>query len=154
MIDSPACSRHPPDQGQATGDPNQGEPFAVDPQGLGKPLQAVRSAPFFCEFLHPLAGKGQAVRALCRQLTIPASDVIGIGDADNDTDLVRWAGLGIAMGNATESLLAVADHVTASNEDDGLAKAIRRFVLADPPCSGKLKPYNGTVTNRKWRWKL
>ena len=125
----------------ATGDPNQVEAVlrSIPPDWQNR-YQAVRSAPFLLEFLHPLAGKGQAVRALCRQLAIPASDVIGIGDADNDTDLVRWAGLGIAMGNATESLLAVADHVTASNEDDGLAKAIRRFVLADLPCSGKLKP--------------
>ncbi|NLO35540.1 MAG: HAD family phosphatase [Clostridiaceae bacterium] len=124
----------------ATGEPEHLDAVwhSIPPDWHGR-YQVVRSAPVLLEFLHPSASKGQAVRSLCRQLAIPAADVIGIGDAGNDTDLVAWAGLGIAMGNATPALRAIADHVTATNEEHGIAQVIEQFILAGQPCPGKQK---------------
>jgi hydroxymethylpyrimidine pyrophosphatase-like HAD family hydrolase len=55
---------------------------------------------------------------------------MAIGDQDNDTDMVAWAGLGVAMGNATPGVKAAARHVVPSIGEDGAAEAIERFVLS------------------------
>ena len=62
-------------------------------------------------------------------LGIAASEVMAMGDGNNDLGLMRAAGLSVAMGNSNEEVLAAADHVTADNEHDGVAEAIRKFVL-------------------------
>ena len=61
----------------------------------------------------------------------PRSDILAIGDAENDVGMLELAGTSVAMGNAPASVQAVADHVTASNApgDDGAARALERFVL-------------------------
>ena len=55
--------------------------------------------------------------------------VICMGDAGNDYHMIKYAGLGVAMGNATDDIKAIADHITASNDEHGVAKAIQKFVL-------------------------
>ena len=62
-------------------------------------------------------------------LCVEQSDVIAFGDAGNDIDMIRFAGLGIAMGNASDDLKAVADFITATNEEDGVAKVLENFVF-------------------------
>ena len=62
-------------------------------------------------------------------LCVEQSDVIAFGDAGNDIDMIRFAGLGIAMGNASDDLKAVADFITATNEEDGVAKFLENFVF-------------------------
>jgi hypothetical protein len=54
---------------------------------------------------------------------------MAIGDGDNDMDMIQWAGMGVAMGNAPASVRAVSDYVADSVEVDGLAKVIERFIL-------------------------
>ena len=54
--------------------------------------------------------------------------MIAFGDAQNDSTMVQYAGIGVAMGNATEELKAAADYVTASNDEDGIAKALYHFL--------------------------
>jgi hypothetical protein len=49
-------------------------------------------------------------------------------------DMVAWAGLGVAMGNAVEALRALADHITETNENNGIAQVVRRFVFPPDPC--------------------
>jgi Cof subfamily protein (haloacid dehalogenase superfamily) len=76
------------------------------------------------------ATKENALANLCKQFNIRSERVIAIGDSRNDIPMLRWAGLGIAMANALpEVRQAIATH-TASNNDDGVALAIERFVLA------------------------
>lgn len=70
--------------------------------------------------------KASTLEALCAERGIRADDVLAFGDMPNDIPMLRWAGLGIAVANAHESVLAVADEVTASNDDDGVARIIER----------------------------
>jgi Cof subfamily protein (haloacid dehalogenase superfamily) len=81
------------------------------------------------EFLSPQAGKWQALERVAREAGIPPSEIVAIGDDANDVDMIRGAGLGIAMGNAVAELRDVADHVTGHNAQDGVLEAIERFVL-------------------------
>ncbi|MGQ4807230.1 Sugar phosphatase YidA [Candidatus Entotheonellaceae bacterium PAL068K] len=81
------------------------------------------------EVLHPTVSKWTALQQLAARQGIMPADIMAVGDDDNDIDMLRHAGLGIAMGNARERVKAVADHVTGSNAEDGLVQAIERFVL-------------------------
>ena len=60
---------------------------------------------------------------------LAADDVMAIGDDYNDLEMIRGAGLGIAMGNAVDAVRDAARHVTGSNDDDGVVQALERFVL-------------------------
>lgn len=76
--------------------------------------------------------KGKAVAALAKELGIPAANVLGIGDAENDVDLLNFAGVSVAMGNAPDAIKAFAKYTTSSNDLDGVAEALERFVLPKP----------------------
>ena len=66
---------------------------------------------------------------LADYLGLDASEVICVGDAGNDRHMIEFAGLGVAMGNATEDIKAIADFVTKSNDQDGIAHLIERFIV-------------------------
>lgn len=72
--------------------------------------------------------KATGIEAIRAHYNIPLKDVIALGDNENDMDMISYAGVGVAMENATEALKAVADFVTKSNEEDGLVYALERFV--------------------------
>ena len=99
------------------------------PQDIFKKYTVVRSAPFFSEFLNPEANKGSGVKALCDHLNIKPQEVITVGDAGNDTHMIEFAGLGVAMGNAFEELKEKANYITKTNEEDGVAHVINKFIL-------------------------
>ncbi|WP_448573533.1 Cof-type HAD-IIB family hydrolase [Trichothermofontia sp.] len=89
-----------------------------------------RSVPTFLEASHPAVNKGTAVRYLAEELLgIPPSQVMAIGDNFNDMEMLQYAGLGIAMGNAPVAVQAIADWVAPSVEADGVAAAIAAFLL-------------------------
>lgn len=73
--------------------------------------------------------KGTGLRALAALLGVPAERTIAVGDADNDLPMLRAAGLAVAMGNANDSVRDAADVVVADNDHDGVAEAIRRYLL-------------------------
>ncbi len=75
--------------------------------------------------------KGDALRRLADYLDIPQSQVMAVGDQDNDIPMIAWAGLGVAMGNGSATTKAVADWIAPSVTEDGAAVAIERFVLND-----------------------
>jgi Cof subfamily protein (haloacid dehalogenase superfamily) len=81
------------------------------------------------EILHPTVSKWAALRWLTAQEGIAPAEIIAVGDDDNDLEMIRHAGLGIAMGNAREAVKAAANYVTGSNAEDGLVQAIEHFVL-------------------------
>ncbi|UJF17435.1 Cof-type HAD-IIB family hydrolase [Vibrio sp. SS-MA-C1-2] len=98
------------------------------PEGFYQDYTIVQSAPFFLEFLNPNSDKGVGVKALADHLGIDASEVICMGDAENDHHMLEYAGLAVAMGNATPETKALADHITDDNENSGVGKAIEKFV--------------------------
>lgn len=72
--------------------------------------------------------KGTGLRHLCEVLGVAAADVVAFGDEFNDHEMLRWAGLGVAMANANETTRSIADEVTAANIDDGVALVIERLL--------------------------
>ena len=99
------------------------------PADIYQKYTVVRSAPFYLEFLNLKANKGLGVDALAKELNIKQSEVICIGDAGNDVHMVEYAGLGVAMENAFPELKEVANYVTLSNENHGVAHVINKFIL-------------------------
>ena len=74
--------------------------------------------------------KGDALQRLAAHLDIPQAQVMAVGDQDNDTSMIAWAGLGVAMGNGSPAVKAVADWVAPPLSEEGAAVALERFVLA------------------------
>ena len=89
----------------------------------------VRSAPFFLEFLNKSVNKGVGVEMLAKHLGVKREEVMTFGDAGNDIHMIEYAGLGVAMGNAFDEIKEAADYITDSNNNDGVAKAIEKFIL-------------------------
>lgn len=93
-------------------------------------LSAVRSHDMFVEVHSTEASKGHALRFLAQHFGVPQSDTIAVGDSGNDCSMIEWAGLGVAMANASPEVLAVADVVAARVTQDGLADVIERYLLS------------------------
>ena len=93
-------------------------------------LYLTRSVESFVEATHPLANKGEAVRFLAEELLdLHPDQVMAIGDNFNDLEMIRYVGLGIAMGDAPTAVQAAADWVAPGVEADGVAAALERFLL-------------------------
>lgn len=73
--------------------------------------------------------KAEALRFLMKKLDISRDELMACGDSPNDEEMIKLAGLGVAMGNATESVKEMADYITDTNSNDGVARAIEKFVL-------------------------
>ena len=101
------------------------------PQSFYEEYTIVRSAPFILEFLNKKSSKGAGIKALADFLGIKREEVICIGDSENDLDMIEYAGLGVAMGNAVEEVKVAADYITDTNDEDGVAKVIEKFVCHD-----------------------
>lgn len=85
-----------------------------------------------CAITSLQAGKREALARLCADFQIPAERVLAIGDSRNDVPMLRWAGLGVAMGNAPPEVRESVRYVTATNDEDGVAAAIERWALVTP----------------------
>jgi Cof subfamily protein (haloacid dehalogenase superfamily) len=79
------------------------------------------------EMSPPGVTKATGLAEVADRLDVPAADVVAFGDMPNDLEMLRWAGHGVAMGNAHPALLDEADEVTATNGDDGLAVVLERW---------------------------
>jgi Cof subfamily protein (haloacid dehalogenase superfamily) len=93
-------------------------------------LYVTQTAQEWLEILHPEVSKANALKVVTRLLNVKPEEVIAFGDNHNDIGMLRFAGLGIAMGNAHDEIKAVADYVTLSNAEDGVAVALEKFVLS------------------------
>lgn len=91
-------------------------------------LSGMFTADFYFEFMAPGITKGNALAGALPKVGIDASEVIAFGDAQNDISMLEWAGMGVAMGNATEAAKAAADMVTGSNNEDGIASALEKIL--------------------------
>ena len=110
--------------------PGEGGPLAAELQAIfqGR-LTVLRSHELFTEVTPPNASKGNALAFLAERYGIPQAETIAVGDSDNDISMIRWAGLGVAIGNAAPEVIAAADRVAPSVFDDGLAAVIEEYVL-------------------------
>lgn len=86
------------------------------------------SSPRLIEISDKDAGKGAALRRLCRELNVPRECVAAFGNGDNDADMLAFAGVGVAVENAGERCRAAADIICPANDDNGVAKILYRIV--------------------------
>jgi Cof subfamily protein (haloacid dehalogenase superfamily) len=98
-------------------------------QAGGTHISAARSQPYYLDVTHPQANKGEVVLSISRLLNIPATEIATLGDMPNDVLMFKKSGVSIAMGNASPEVQASATYVTTSNEQEGFANAIEKFVL-------------------------
>lgn len=91
-------------------------------------LSIYRSEPFFIEAMPLYVDKAKSLEHLLEHLHMDVSDVIACGDGFNDVSMIRFAGLGVAMANAQDAVKAAADYITLSNDEDGIAHVIEKFI--------------------------
>ncbi|MDO4867670.1 MAG: Cof-type HAD-IIB family hydrolase [Clostridia bacterium] len=90
-------------------------------------LAVVQTAAFYLEVIPRSIDKGRGLRSACDALGIDPAETIAFGDSENDIPMLRAAGTGVAMANASEEVKAAADWVTLSNNENGIAAALHHF---------------------------
>jgi Cof subfamily protein (haloacid dehalogenase superfamily) len=96
---------------------------------LGSNASAARSQPYYLDVTHPQANKGAVILTLSKLLGIAPEQMATIGDMPNDVLMFRNSGLSIAMGNSSDEVKSQATAVTDSNQNEGFANAVRKFIL-------------------------
>ena len=94
-------------------------------------LDVFRSEPFFLEVVPCSVDKANTLGALLEHLGVKREEVIAIGDGVADVTMLQLAGKSVAMGHAQDSVKVCADYVTGSNEEDGVAQAVEKFILSE-----------------------
>ncbi len=94
-----------------------------------KNLSVAISKPFFLEVMPKGVDKGASIQRLAKKLNIKQGEVIAVGNAHNDLSMVEFAGLGIWVDNVNPELRDKADYIVASNNDDGVAEVVDKFLL-------------------------
>lgn len=98
------------------------------PQEAKSRYTILKSAPFYLELLDKRVNKGAGLQALAERLQLQPENVMAIGDQENDMAMLEYAGVGVAMGNAIEPVKAMANFISKTNAEDGVARAIEQFV--------------------------
>lgn len=96
---------------------------------LAEHVQLAQARDFLLQVMHPTVSKAYALRMVAGELGVSREQVMAIGDNVNDIDMLRWAKIGVAMGNAPGEVQAAADYITAANDAEGVARAVQAFVL-------------------------
>lgn len=111
-----------------------GEPEELDrleaelrPRFAGR-LYISKSLPFFLEFASPEVSKGAGLDFVAKRLGFEAGNTVGFGDGENDVELIEWCGYGVAVANAHERVLAVADLVCPPVDEEGVAQVIEQVL--------------------------
>lgn len=91
-------------------------------------IHATTSKPFFLEFINKDVSKGKVLKQLADSLEITASEIIAFGDSNNDKDMIEFAGLGVAMGNANDAVKQIADVITDDHNNDGIANVLKQYL--------------------------
>lgn len=111
------------------GDPNKFDEYILRLNGLlGTPVNYVHSEWNYLEILPEGTSKGEALKKLAEELRIPMEETIAIGDELNDLSMVKAAGLGVAVANGNPELIKIADYVTKSHDEDGVAEVIDKVL--------------------------
>ena len=93
--------------------------------------RATRWNRFAADIVLGEAGKANGIRKMLDHYGISRDEIMAFGDADNDLDMISFAGIGVVMGNGTEKMKAIADYVTASVDEGGVVEALRHFGLIE-----------------------
>lgn len=98
-------------------------------QAFRSRVVTVVNEPHLLQIVERRVDKAAALKRIARELDVPASQVMAVGDAMNDLGMLRWAGVPVAVANASEQIKSLAVHVVPSNDAEGVAHAIERHVL-------------------------
>ncbi|PRX28621.1 hypothetical protein BX659_11248 [Orenia metallireducens] len=98
---------------------------------FGDILNITRSKPKFIEIINKEVSKGNTLAQIVEDLGLSSEEVIAVGDSFNDLEMIEYAGLGVAVANAREKIKERADYITKSNDEDGVAELIEKFILAE-----------------------
>lgn len=93
-------------------------------------FQVVSSMKNTFEVMAKSTSKGNALKKICDYYGIDRNEIISIGDNENDISMIEFAGLGVAMGNAEQIVKNIADYITTTNEEDGVAKVIEKYIIS------------------------
>lgn len=91
--------------------------------------EVIKTRSNLLEFMPKGVTKAFGLDHLAQYLGMTSDEVMALGDEENDLSMIEYAGMGVAMANAVEKVRQAADYITASNEEDGVAKAVEKFVL-------------------------
>jgi Cof subfamily protein (haloacid dehalogenase superfamily) len=91
-------------------------------------LSSMFTAPFYFEFTDKGIDKAKALDTVLPQFGLHAEDLIAFGDGHNDASIIEYAGIGVAMANAVEALKEIADEITLSNDEDGIAILLEKYL--------------------------
>ena len=92
-------------------------------------MNVFRSEPFFLELVPEGIDKARSLKVLLQETGLKREEMIACGDGFNDLSMIRFAGLGVAMANAQDIVKEGADYITLSNEEDGVATVVEKFIL-------------------------
>ncbi|GAB1438172.1 sugar-phosphatase [Providencia sp.] len=98
------------------------------PENVFENYSLARTSPYFLEIANKTSSKGAALQSICEKLGITPDKVMSIGDQNNDIQMLQYASVSVAMGNAIEPIRQMAKFVTSTNEEDGVAVAINKFI--------------------------
>jgi hypothetical protein len=87
------------------------------------------NTPHYVVLTHPEAEKARALRLVCEEMGISPEETLAMGDSESDLEMIGMAGLGVAMGNSPDEVKRAALHIAPTNDEDGVAWAVRRFLL-------------------------
>ncbi len=111
-----------------------GDPHALDEleaelrPRFERRLYISKSLPFFLEFASPDVSKGSGLEFVAQRVGFSSTETVGFGDGENDVELLEWCSYGVAVANAHERVLAIADFVAPSCNDEGVAQVIEAFL--------------------------
>ncbi|RKD27506.1 hypothetical protein SAMN02745883_00595 [Caminicella sporogenes DSM 14501] len=94
-----------------------------------KTIEVRKSLTNMLDIMNSGVSKGNAVKKLADSLGIKREEIIAVGDNENDISMIEYAGLGVAMANAEEKVKKIADYITDTNDNDGVAKVIYKFMF-------------------------
>ena len=100
-------------------------------RGIWPDISMAKSADFFLEIFPGDIDKGSVLKKVCDILHISLDETVAFGDHEMDIPMIQTAGLGVAMGNAVDELKQIADHITLSNEEDGVAVALDKIMAGE-----------------------
>ena len=129
VVDSNRFTSYPMSRIVARGEDDVIERLEVSLKGLfDNSMYVTRSLPYFCEILHPSGGKDKALEWLCGHLGVNREQTIAFGNGYNDVQMLEWARMSVAVGDAVDEVLEVADLVAPPMEDDGVAQVLDQLL--------------------------
>lgn len=99
------------------------------PKHFIEKYEVTSSVPEYIEFVKKGIKKSEAIKFVINKLNITPEEVIAIGDGENDIEMLKFAGLGVAMENANDCVKSNANFITTSNNNDGVGNVVEKFIL-------------------------